>query len=921
MEKNFFCRILTGFIFIISLSVNSHNDSTQRISLSNRKLVQLPEDINFQYLKQLDVRYNKIKSFPNELLKATGLEELDVSGNADLYMPAFNAQVKQLNIKKLSVNNCNLMCLPLEYGNLRQLKYLSLANNYITSISEDYALNPGLTYLDLSGNKIRLLPKEFEDWTSLQYLNLSANPCLNSKEAYQTISKLSGLEELVLRNAAWLDQSVFFLPNLKHLDISNGTFEKLELNQTKTMLLQKLTIENCNSFNFSSIEKLLSQNEIKELSLGGNLFYGFNNMQISTSIQKLKLSGNELTAFKLKSELLNLNSLELKFNKITCLPELMAQLSGAPFFKHLNLSACNITVIPQGFGKLEQLETLNLSMNKFDNITALYSLNNLKELNVSGCELNAKQLEKLREHLPGVVIINTMSPKLSLPGTDVSKETFSIDPSVVSKIITSNGTEIKIPSGSLIYPDGKPVTEPVTINYNSFYSLASIVSSGIHMNYPVNNEMQPFRSAGMFELTARAGEQQVQLKPGKKIDVNFKSLDSTTSYNYYQYDSIKQTWKETGKDSIQTVKFPKKETGNRDSVFSVALAQAFNSTMPVISNFYKEQPVYLHWKGLNKERRLTFSISTPLKRKKIMLDTNEKTNYLFEIEKLSGNSITWVVAESNLPAFKQKCFKENKLLYTESTGKKRRESTTYKRLNKSFNTSFELIPDRERDDFVFRFYNEKDTFEFHAYPDFRAAGRDVSREQKRIKKMYDEYALLHKNRLVVSAERKRRFKALYDLYMADTETQRKKLREMDINTLNEGEDRSFNNTGFGVTRFMSVSGFGFHNCDHPLSIPESVILAANFVDDDQKEIEPGLGNAPVFVDVKSNVCIAYSARSNRLPSNTILTVVVSGKNKLYLGKYSTLGKSGSLGKEDIKLTEVQKGFTFSDLEQYIATNP
>ena len=197
------------------------------------------------------MQQNQLRTLPADIQYAHYLTEVDASANTALDVAAFSGQIKNLGIRSLSLNECNLLYLPVEFAALKQLQRLSLSDNYISAISEDYTANPRLSYLDLSNNRIKALPASFAEFTALNYLNLSQNPLLDNTKSYAVLAQLPALHTLVMCSAGALDPVIFSSVSLRQLDISNSTFTKVDIEKGAEFHLEKLIASNCNNFDFN----------------------------------------------------------------------------------------------------------------------------------------------------------------------------------------------------------------------------------------------------------------------------------------------------------------------------------------------------------------------------------------------------------------------------------------------------------------------------------------------------------------------------------------------------------------------------------------------------------------------------------------------------------------------------------------------
>jgi len=133
--------------------------------------------------------------------------------------------------------------------------------------------------------------------------------------------------------------------------------------------------------------------------------------------------------------------------------------------------------------------------------------------------------------------INPPIKSLKLP-----KSIYTVQPSVNTSITRPNGTTISIPANAFIDKDGNEVKENVTLTYKEFMDPLSIFASGIPMTY----DSGTLTSAGMFQMYAFSGKEELQLKPGKAIDVDFVSIDDGEEYALYDFNEKTNQWELNG---------------------------------------------------------------------------------------------------------------------------------------------------------------------------------------------------------------------------------------------------------------------------------------------------------------------------------------------------------------------------------------
>jgi hypothetical protein len=141
---------------------------------------------------------------------------------------------------------------------------------------------------------------------------------------------------------------------------------------------------------------------------------------------------------------------------------------------------------------------------------------------------------------------NYTSFKSPLPQANVTKEYYAVNSSNPT-LITSEKTrtQIMIPEGAFIDASGNDVYGEVVVDYREFRDPVDFILSGIPMSFPKNDTMIFFKSAGMFEINASQNGQEVFLKDGQEIKMNFVSTDDQDEYNFYAYNDSSGSWEES----------------------------------------------------------------------------------------------------------------------------------------------------------------------------------------------------------------------------------------------------------------------------------------------------------------------------------------------------------------------------------------
>ena len=109
-------------------------------------------------------------------------------------------------------------------------------------------------------------------------------------------------------------------------------------------------------------------------------------------------------------------------------------------------------------------------------------------------------------------------------------------------ILFESGTRIHVPANSFVDGSGKDVQGMVEITYREFASAADILISGIPMKYDSAGVTQEFQSAGMMEIRAYQGNEELALKEGKEITVEMATEAEDRDYKSYYFDNEEGEW-------------------------------------------------------------------------------------------------------------------------------------------------------------------------------------------------------------------------------------------------------------------------------------------------------------------------------------------------------------------------------------------
>ncbi|XP_041794917.1 leucine-rich repeat serine/threonine-protein kinase 2 [Chelmon rostratus] len=199
--------------------------------------------VNCPSLRQLNLSFNKIETFPRELGRAVNqLEELFMEGNSvtELCVPLCLPEIKLLDVSKNSVESISpdfltgcpkLETFSVSMNKISSLSHLSskittlkLANNSFTDVPEAILHLPNLRSVDMRTNNIAALPGP-ASWESsnLRELMFSHN-CIKDLDLNGPIYKWARLEKLHLSDnkLTEIPPQIGLLEGLTSLDVSRN---------------------------------------------------------------------------------------------------------------------------------------------------------------------------------------------------------------------------------------------------------------------------------------------------------------------------------------------------------------------------------------------------------------------------------------------------------------------------------------------------------------------------------------------------------------------------------------------------------------------------------------------------------------------------------------------------------------------------
>jgi len=133
------------------------------------------------------------------------------------------------------------------------------------------------------------------------------------------------------------------------------------------------------------------------------------------------------------------------------------------------------------------------------------------------------------------------------PDLDIPNLQLSLNADMDTTLVLANGSRIDYKAGTLVDKDGNPAQGQVNLLYREFHDGVDIFLSGIPMGVSTPKGERTLQTAGMFQLNARQGENELQIAEGKSIGITLASKYTDNNYGTYYLDETKGSWDLIGK--------------------------------------------------------------------------------------------------------------------------------------------------------------------------------------------------------------------------------------------------------------------------------------------------------------------------------------------------------------------------------------
>ncbi|XP_014470842.1 PREDICTED: leucine-rich repeat-containing protein 15-like isoform X2 [Dinoponera quadriceps] len=280
---------------------------------------------------------------------------------------------------------------------------LNFSNAVITKIGQDFIGSQLITCLDLRKNQIEVIaPNAFSKLPKLKKLYLSNNKFSTARDIF-TFGGHETLEILTannaVRNAIYIDITIpGSYPNLEILFARENGFKDITATEKSPFPKLKILDLSGNRMTDTKFKNLLPSS-LEHIYLNDNSFSTLKSLSKGSNVTTLILDNNRFTMIRdfsnnpndiglWLSAFHNLRHLSVAGNMISTI---YSDFSGLNNLTYLNLSRNEISSLSSGaFQKLLQLETLDLSQNKIQEVIKMSSA-----INVTTLLLSCNKIQKV----------------------------------------------------------------------------------------------------------------------------------------------------------------------------------------------------------------------------------------------------------------------------------------------------------------------------------------------------------------------------------------------------------------------------------------------------------------------------------------------------------------------------------------------
>ncbi|MNU78313.1 Leucine Rich repeats (2 copies) [compost metagenome] len=455
------------------------------------------------------------------------------------------AKIAPYEVEELHLSNSSITVIDSSFNRFTLLKVLDLSYNPVTEISETASI-PSLKELNVSNGsynpwKIGAIGKAFP---KLEQLDLSNNQL---SFIWSGLQSLGNLVHLNVSDNQLIDipVEVMYLSNLKELNISKNEI-KLQANELGALWsLEKLDISGNSGLSTDNLVLSISENKrLKNLVIDGNELS-------SKSIQllsQMNLERLELTEVQKPSGIDFTRFPTVKKIAFTRSPDWFSNETIKQFDNVTELELSN-SPVPATLQKMKSLNTLILNNVAKTEIPNLFSLKNLRVLDVSNTSLDVNQISQLKLELPTTHIItgmddvtkkmisNSMQPLIEIPAKE-----FLLQSDKPGSIAEKN-VRFEVPPNAFLDPKGNPYSGKVKVALTVYDDPIQLALAGIPMSFTENNQEEIFASNGMFRFEAKGENNEIlQPDPTNLIQVSLGDLQPNNKGRLYVFNPQTAQW-------------------------------------------------------------------------------------------------------------------------------------------------------------------------------------------------------------------------------------------------------------------------------------------------------------------------------------------------------------------------------------------
>lgn len=711
--------------------------------------------------------------------------------------------------------------------------------------------------------------------------------------------------------------------------------------------VQSLEID-CNKDVKTFVQKSAQLTSIKQLQLKGDATPDdwenlFKIIKIHTSVKTILLKENTFTSLPYGYEgLFNVENITFQKNEELDYSALINQLEDLPNIKELSLEVVTIFEVPNKLDLLKNIETIriiNTDESISDNDSTLLSLEKepvtydysvkkengnmvvIKYTAMAG-EIDSDEYKELAKRFTTtnnfVGAPTSFLPKYKyvdppIKGIDVERTTYTINPQIENIITYPSGTKILIPANAFLDKTGNPITSSVTLSYREFRDPVDFLVSGIPMKYDTAGEVTNFESAGMFELLASSNSEPLTVAPGKKIDMNFATTSSDSTYNFYTFNDSTGNWEYLNKPKTVTkktaieLKMPTSAYKLYES-YTKHYRRITDKT-PFNERFEKNEYVYTNnkentnnnfpYRANRKDRWKSMYTLVKI----INVKKTKEGDVLFKVTYLDdshpemreiGNVYFALNEEMSASEFKQKYarrkyYNDIRVVVSGNDVELMLKDT---QSVKSISASIVTLNDKGKPQKVKNISARMKRYNKQLASRQKKFDVDVEKERTSTIQITDSkklslYAYNEAIKLMTTDEKKMSYKEWED-YCAQTEKNiiawNKQATEIKLAQLNDSEANASK-----LVQSLSLSGTGIYNCDQIQRMKEPVEIFARYKTNDNKKLKPQMA---YVMDKTTNSVFQYDGyrgysadkiafSKSKKAKNTLLAIEEDGSITIY----------------------------------------